>query len=198
MMQATTPSTRPGLPRRRLLASASLLAGAGWLGTSWAAPQLSLPDAVLAQLPGAQWVGTSRLRYFGFSVYDASLWVAPGFSAATFTDHALALDLTYLRALSGSAIAERSLKEMQRPGGITPEQAQRWLAAMQTAFSDVTAGDRLTGLHSPTTGARFWLNGTARTPVPDPEFSRRFFGIWLAGSTSEPQMRSDLLAGATP
>jgi hypothetical protein len=197
-MRATPHPVPAGLPRRRLLASAAVLASVGGLGRSWADPLPSLPDAVLAQLPDAQWTGTARLRYFGFSVYDANLWVAPGFSAADFTNHALALDLTYLRTLSGSTIAERSLKEMQRSGNVTPEQAERWLAAMQATFSDVNPGDRLIGLHSPTTGARFWLNGITRTAVPDPEFSRRFFGIWLANSTSEPQMRSDLLTGTTP
>jgi hypothetical protein len=32
--------------------------------------------------------------------------------------------------------------------------------------------------------------------VPDPEFSRLFFGIWLAETTSEPRLRNALLAGA--
>jgi hypothetical protein len=45
-------------------------------------------------------------------------------------------------------------------------------------------------------GARFWFNGQLRATVPDAEFSRLFFGIWLAETTSEPHLRSALLAGA--
>lgn len=156
----------------------------------------ALPSDIGAALAGAQAAGTARLRFFGFAVYDATLWVTPGFRAGSYAQHAHALDLAYLRALGGRDIAQRSLTEMQRLGPIAPEQAQSWLAAMTAAFPDVKAGDRLTGLHTPGVGARFWFNGQPRPAVPDPEFSRRFFGIWLADTTSEPALRGQLLAGA--
>ena len=181
---------------------------AGPVGLLLSSP-LALPLAALAQAPaarplpaevsevlsGAHAAGTTRLRFFGFSIYDATLWVTPGFRAGSYAQHAHALDLGYLRALSGRAIAERSLTEMQRQGPVTPAQAQSWLTAMTAAFPDVKDGDRLTGLHTPGVGARFWFNGQPRPAVPDPEFSRRFFGIWLADTTSEPTLRSQLLAG---
>jgi hypothetical protein len=154
-----------------------------------------LPTEVNEALSGAQAAGTTRLRFLGFGIYDATLWVTPGFRASSYAQHAHALDLAYLRTLDGRAIAERSLTEMQRQGPIAPEQAQSWLAAMTVAFPDVKAGDRLTGLHTPGVGARFWFNGQPRRAVPDPEFSRRFFGIWLADTTSEPTLRNLLLAG---
>ena len=148
---------------------------------------------MLRALPLAQRAGSARLRVFGFSVYDATLWVEPGFSAASFERYPLALTLTYLRDLNGTAIAERSLVEMARGATISPAQSQAWLAAMQATFPDVRSGDRLTGLHHPTRGADFWLNGQARPSVADPEFSRLFFGIWLSQATSEPEMRRALL-----
>jgi hypothetical protein len=158
----------------------------------------ALPAEVAAELPGALWTGSARLRFFGFDVYDSHLWVAPGFKAAQFEQHGLALELSYLRALSGRDIAERSLKEMKRAGELSAPQSQRWLAALQDAIPDVKAGDRITGLHSPGVGARFWHNGQPRPPVRDPEFSRLFFGIWLSSATSEPQLRSGLLSRLTP
>jgi hypothetical protein len=157
----------------------------------------ALPSEVAADLPGALWSGSARLRFFGFDVYDSHLWVAPGFKAAQFEQHGLALELSYLRALSGRDIAERSLKEMKRAGDLSAAQSQRWLAALQDAIPDVKAGDRITGLHSPGVGARFWHNGQPRPPVRDPEFSRLFFGIWLSSATSEPQLRSGLLSRLT-
>jgi hypothetical protein len=162
------------------------------------AASATLPPEVAAELPGALWSGSARLRFFGFEVYDSHLWVAPGFKAAQFEQHGLALALSYLRALSGRDIAERSLKEMKRAGDLSPTQSQRWLAALQDAIPDVKAGDRLIGVHSPGVGARFWHNGQPRPPVPDPEFSRLFFGIWLSSATSEPQMRSGLLSRLAP
>jgi len=158
----------------------------------------ALPAEVAAEMPGAQWAGSARLRFFGFDIYDSQLWVAPGFKPAQFAQHALALELSYLRALSGRDIAERSLKEMKRAGDLSAAQSQRWLAALQDAIPDVKAGDRITGLHGPGAGARFWHNGQPRPAVRDPEFSRLFFGIWLSSDTSEPKMRNGLLSRLAP
>ncbi|MBA3056670.1 MAG: chalcone isomerase family protein [Gammaproteobacteria bacterium] len=198
----------PYLRQRRSVLSAcasQVLVASGLLGLSTASnaqaqePATALaPAEVRTALRGARWSGSARLRYWGFDVYDARLWVSDDFRASRFAQHALMLELVYLRGLQGSSIAERSLVEMRRSAAIAQAQAQRWLAAMQDAFPDVKAGDRLTGLHSPGVGARFWFNGQPRAFVADPEFSRLFFGIWLAPSTSEPQMRSALLAQAAP
>jgi len=163
-----------------------------------AAPPPAPSPEIAAELPGAVWAGTARMRYFTFNIYDASLWVAPGFAASRYAQTPFALQLNYLRNLDGTAIAERSLVEMRRGASITPAQEQRWLAAMQATFPDVKAGDRITGLHQPGLGAHFWFNGTARPAIADAEFSRLFFGIWLADSTSEPRMRLAMLAGAAP
>jgi Chalcone isomerase-like len=163
---------------------------------STAQAQTAVPQEIGNALPSAQLSGSSRLRFFGLNVYDARLWTSPGFRAATYAQHSLALELTYLRALSGKAIAERSLKEMRRAGTLASETEQTWLSAMQEAFPDVSEGDRITGLHTPAVGARFWFNGQARATIRDAEFSRLFFGIWLSDATSEPRMRTELLARA--
>jgi len=158
--------------------------------------QTAVPQEIASALPGAQLSGSSRLRFFGLNVYDARLWTSPGFRVATYAQHSLALELTYLRALSGKAIAERSLKEMRRAGTLASDTEQAWLSAMQEAFPDVNEGDRITGLHTPSVGAKFWFNGQARATIRDAEFSRLFFGIWLSDATSEPRMRTELLARA--
>ena len=77
------------------------------------------------------------------------------------------MQLTYLRSLNGRSIAQRSLEEMRRGAALTSVQEQRWLAAMQDAFPDVQSGDRITGLHQPGLGARFWFNGQPRAQVRD-------------------------------
>ena len=158
----------------------------------------AIPKEAMQELPGAVYSGAARMRFLAFDIYDSKLWVAPGFKAGDYAQHAFALELSYLRSLSGNAIAERSLKEMRRVGNITQEQEQRWLKAMKDAFPDVKDGDRIVGLHSPGTGARFWYNGQARASIADPEFSRYFFGIWLSDNTSEPKLRTSLLERALP
>jgi hypothetical protein len=86
---------------------------------------------------------------------------------------------------------------MQRAGPISEQQSQQWLAHMQRLFPDVKNGDRLTGQHLPGQGANFVYNGQPLGRVDDPEFARRFFGIWLAPTTSQPDMRTALL-GLSP
>ena len=186
----------PNLRRHFLSRSALGLLTVCWGEQVFAQAASALPGEVASELPAAQYSGAARLRFFGFDVYDSKLWVGSGFKATDYAKSPFALELSYLRSLSGAAIAERSIKEMRRVGPISAEQEARWLKAMQEAFPDVKAGDRIVGLHTPGTGARFWYNGQSRPAVPDTEFSRYFFGIWLHDNTSEPKLRTSLLERA--
>lgn len=177
------------LARRHLLAS--LLLAANGL-PAWA--RLQVPAEVQGELPDARLQGSARMRYFGLHVYDARLWVRPGFAPASFARQALALELTYGRALDGRLIAERSLAEMERLERLPAARAQAWLAAMTAAFPDVSAGDRITGILRSDQRVRFFVNGRLRHEVDDPAFGPLFFGIWLSPRTSEPAMRASLLA----
>ncbi|OYT92189.1 MAG: hypothetical protein CFE43_09800 [Burkholderiales bacterium PBB3] len=192
------------MQRRSLLSHCAATATAATLGSAAsrtnAQPPATSPNALPAHvaeaIPGAIFSGATRMRFLGFDVYDAALWVAPGFKAAQYAQSALVLELTYLRSLNGRSIAQRSISEMRRAGEFTAAQEQRWLAAMETSFPDVKATDRITGVHNPAVGARFWFNGIARAPINEPDFSRLFFGIWLSPATSEPKLRTALLANA--
>jgi hypothetical protein len=149
-------------------------------------------------LPGSRLSGQATLRFFGLQIYNARLWIPPGFQAEALGPQPLVLELEYLRKLKGKAIAERSIQEMRRAGSFTDEQAARWQAEMARLFPDVKAGDRLTGIHRPGEGASFLYNDQPVGLIADPVFSRLFFGIWLAPTTSEPGMRDTLLGRAGP
>jgi len=176
------------------IAAAALLAS----GTAIFIPQTGWaqePEAARA-LVGSRLVGEGTLRFLGFDIYRARLWVAPGFDANDYAAHPLALELTYHRGFSGEAIAKRSLEEMRRVGSFTPEQAARWQQALQAALPDVKSGDRLLGVYQPGTGAVFRMGGRVVGEVADAEFARLFFGIWLSPQTSEPALRQALIASA--
>lgn len=187
------PSTTRPLRLRRIPPAAAFLlavtAAAWWPSTVRATPE----PTVSAALQDKQLQGNARLRVWGFEVYDASLWAGPGFDAQRYAQHRFGLELSYLRSFKGRNIAERSIDEMRGIADITPEQATRWLAAMSELFPDVERGDRITGVHVPGSGARFYLNGKLRGELADEAFSRLFFGIWLSPKTSQPAMRATLL-----
>ena len=162
-----------------------------------AGTSLTAPPVVQSQLAASvRLSGQARLTFLGFEVYDASLWVTPGFAQDRFAQHSFALELRYLRDFEGSAIAQRSLREMQRVENVSAEQGERWLASMTRLFPDVRRGDRLTGVHLPAQGLRLLHNDQPLGEIRDPDFARAFMGIWLSPRTSEPQLRRQLLADA--
>ncbi|HZY17128.1 MAG TPA: chalcone isomerase family protein [Ramlibacter sp.] len=166
------------------------------LALSMAWPAQAQPDP--AWLPQASPAGSARLTVWGFEVYDARLWVTPGFRRRDLDTHAFALELTYRRAFRAADIARRSLAEMARTGPIAPPLARRWEDQLGQLLPDVQEGDRLLGLHRPGQGAEYFHNGRRLGAVADAEFARRFFAIWLGPASSEPALRDALLAGTAP
>lgn len=179
------------LTLQRLAAGALLMLS---LAVPASAQQASaLPPDLVQSAGELSLKGQMRFRVWGFEVYDAALWMAPGANTSAFDAQPLALELRYLRDFQARDIAERSIKEMRRSGGLSTEQERRWLDEMLRVFPDVRQGDRLVGLQRPGTAASFWLNGRFRGEIRDAEFARRFFGIWLSPQTSEPGLRRALL-----
>ena len=158
----------------------------GVAGTATATAAAPIADARLA--------GQGTLRFLGLEIYRARLWVQSGFQIDQYGAHPLALELAYQRDFTAEAIAKRSIEEMRRVGSFTPQQATRWQQALQTALPDVKRGDRLLGLYQPGAGALFKMGGRVVGEVPDAEFARLFFGIWLSPQTSEPALRQALTA----
>jgi len=186
--QAVAAATVRGVRRRQaLMAVAATLCSGGAFGNA-------APPEVLSLLPAAVFSGSTRFTYWGFSIYDASLWVLTGFQAQAFEQHPFALHLRYLRNFTNAAITERSIDEMARQSSTTGERRAAWQQWLRGAFPDVRTGDRITGINRPGQGAVFLTNGRQTGLVPDPTFARLFFGIWLASDTSEPAMRQALLS----
>jgi hypothetical protein len=155
------------------------------------------PAAVSAQLPEARLAGEGELRWFGLKVYSAQLWVGrPGLRIERPAAAPFALELRYATSLKGTMIAERSLQEMERMGYGDAPRRGRWLDAMKRLFPDVAKGDRLTGIHEPGRGARFFHNDRAIGTVDDPDFSNAFFAIWLDERTVAPSLRESLIRQA--
>ena len=156
---------------------------------------LNMAFAALPQVPETQASATVRLRVWGFSIYDAKLWVQRGFKAESFEQQRFGLELKYLRSLKKDDIAKRSITEMRRSAPISEAQAKIWIDEMMRVIPDVKAGDRVMGIHRPGVGTQFLVNGKPSGEIRDAEFARLFFGIWLSPKTSEPKMRQALLAG---
>ena len=138
--------------------------------------------------------GTGVLRFFGFKAYDITLWL-PAAAGGNFSfAKPFALDITYNTAVTATDINNTSLIEMARISTATPDQVNVWSAFMKGLFVDVKTGDRLVGVHLPSSGARFFLNGKLLGETSDIAFSEAFFKIWLDPKARKPELRSALLS----
>ena len=193
-----------GLPRRRVL-TGSLALAASWVGAPAQATGLATGTAATPAAPTGReplthqgtmlWPrGEGQLRFFGLNIYTARLWTADGFDAAHHARHPLALELTYARTFSARDIAERSLQEMKRQTLVNQAVEADWTQKLAAVLPDVKPGDRLMGFHRPAQGALFQAGGRTLGAVDDPVFSALFFGIWLSPVTSEPALRTALIA----
>lgn len=182
------------MKRRAARGLAAGLLGAGGLLSAGQALAATPAPFVAEALGGATLAGKGQLRFLGLHVYGARLWVGPGFQAADFEAHPFALELTYRRAFTGAAIVERSIQEMQRQTPIAAPQAERWRQQLAAVMPDVKSGDRLIGLYQPGQGMRLWRGSQLLGVIDDAELARLFFGIWLSPRTSDPGLRSALLA----
>ncbi len=176
---------------RRTFSFASLLAVLALLVASGVAR--AAPAHIEEHLAQPRISGAGAFKWFGLRIYDAELWVGEkGYQAGA----PFVLELRYARKLDGVKIAEASAKEMEKLGAGTPAQRSAWLARMKEIFPDVKEGSRISGVFLPGAGARFYLDGKPLASVPDEQFARAFFAIWLDPRTSAKDLRSALLKEA--
>ena len=176
-------------------------AGVGHIGLVHAeanpAPLQPRP-ALQAVLRNARLVGQHRLTYWGFEVYDASLWANAPFASQDWAKQVLGLELRYLRDFKGADLAQRSIDEIQGQRPLSPAQQQSWLATLQALMPNVRAGEHITAIYSPDKGIQLLHQDRLLGELRDAEFAQRFLGIWLATETSQRKLRQHLLAAAQP
>ena len=159
-----------------------------------AAAAALVPKPIAQALGSPRLAGSGDLRWFGMRLYSAQLWVGPqGLRPKRLDADPFALQLSYRLSLKGTAIAERSDEEIARMGIGDAPRRSRWLSEMKRVFPDVASGDRLTGVHLPGTGTRFYHNDRPVGTIDDPAFGPAFFAIWLDDRTVAPLLRDALL-----
>jgi len=136
--------------------------------------------------------GAGKFTYFGFHVYDASLYRSelPG-------SQDFALDIQYRKSLSGQSIATQSIQEMKKLGH-SSSQLSLWERELLRIFPNIEPGETLTAVFKPKEGTIFFHNGKRIAQISSIEFSKAFFSIWLDPKTTAPSLRGKLLAQSCP
>jgi hypothetical protein len=140
-----------------------------------------------------QQVGSGRLRWFGFHVYDASTWAA---QATLPVDGSIsppfALQLVYARAISARDLVQATATAWDDLD-LLDDRAKQWLPLLAQFWPDVKAGDCLVLLVDQQQQVQFFYNGKLLGIFGDIDFARRFAAIWLHPDSSEPALRRQLL-----
>ncbi|MCW5581042.1 MAG: chalcone isomerase family protein [Luteimonas sp.] len=172
---------------RRAVIAALVIGGLALAGVAAAR---TLPPAVAAAAGSMQLAGEGEMRWLGFKLYDAALWVEVGRDVGE-AEHALVI--RYARPIAAQRLIDVSLDEMRRLGERDEARLAHWRALLQRALPSVEAGDTLVGLHRPGRGASFWHQGRLTAHIDDGALARAFFAIWLDERTREPELRARLL-----
>ena len=140
--------------------------------------------------------GAGAVALPGPEVYQASLWVAPGFSPRTFAEHPFALGARVPARLPGRLDRRALASGDAAPGPDHEEQARRWQQALQQVLPDVKPGDRIVGLHRPGKGALSSRAGGCWARSPTPGVRAPVLSASGCASTSAPALRDALPVGA--
>ena len=173
-----------------MLTRMNRLGGCLLLACALTASANSLPEQINRDVSGLSVRGEAVMRFFGLKVYDVRLWTP----MKPFThSEPFAVELVYDMALKGKDIAERSVKEMRAQGCSDEAKLRRWGDEMTRIFPDIQQGDTLIGVSIPGKEARFYNREKLIASVPDSEFAKAFFDIWVSEKSSEPKLRQKLL-----
>jgi hypothetical protein len=167
----------------------------------------ALPALAGAALPGPvardgyalQEVGSGRLKWLGFGIYDASLWssdgryVPRGPARGFEPGRTLALSLWYQRKFTREALIDITTREWDRLQLGTPEDRTRWAEALRRTWRDVARGDNLTAVVVPGAETRFYDEDRLLGRIPDPAFGPAFLSIWLDERSAVADLREELL-----
>ncbi len=165
----------------------------------------ALPPAVEALAPAWRALGQGEMRWFGFSLYNAALWVSGEqmdetreWERESEMRRPYALALHYKRDFTRERLVDTSIDEIRRLGTTDEALLARWRSELNLVFPDVRSGQTIVGVRLPGEGARFFFEGRVVGALSDERFARAFFAIWLDSRTRSPELRARLLGAAQP
>jgi hypothetical protein len=138
-------------------------------------------------------VGRGRLSWFGFRIYEASLWSPDGRWTGFDPGRPVALSLAYERGFSRAELIKITAGELARLGLADQRARARWSATLGTLWRDVGPGDTVTALVVPGRATRFYDGARLLGTIDDPAFGPAYLSIWLDPRSAVRDLRTQLL-----
>lgn len=144
-------------------------------------------------------VGKATLTWGPFTVYDSQL-LTPGGRWQP-EQWPMALVITYRRDISRQELLDATLEQWQAQKTGSRDQRQQWLQQLATVWPDVSDGTRL-AFEADARGGQFYWQPAGTQAVINPigprfdtAFRDAFLNIWLAPSSTYPDIRRELTGG---
>jgi hypothetical protein len=150
------------------------------------------PTALAAGLR-LQPVGAGEMRFFGFHLYDISLWTETGRFEGFRDGQTVALHIHYRKPISRDRLVATTRSEWDRLGRPGGARHQQWLATVEDIWPDVAPGDVITTVVSPDGSTRFYSRRGLLGEIRDSGFGPAFLAIWLDPDTRARDVRASLL-----
>lgn len=149
--------------------------------------RLTLPAPLQSEGFEARLVGGGLLTWFGFDIYDASLWTPDG-RFHGFAGQPIAFSLWYRRGFSRERLIDITQNGWTKFRLATPQQQAAWSAQLRRIWLDTHAGANMTTLVLPAGETRFYNAERYLGSIHDAAFGPAFLSIWL-----DPQTRGTRL-----
>jgi len=138
-------------------------------------------------------VGSARLRWLIFRIYDATLWTPSGRFQGLDSDQPKALEISYLRDISAERILEITAREWARLGIGDESDRRRWISQLRGILPDVSRGTRLVAMVLPDGRTRFFDRDGGLGEITEEGFGQRFLAIWLHPDARAARLRRALI-----
>jgi hypothetical protein len=139
--------------------------------------------------------GFGTKRFWGFTVYDAGLYLPEDLrdTEAILGPVAKKLVLRYHRSIAKEDILRASWHNLENNPGLALEALRARIEQLHSKFRSVKAHDQYALLFVPGKGTELLFNGKSEIFIPGDDFQRAYFGIWLSDHPISKKLKRDLL-----
>ena len=148
------------------------------------------PDTSLAAPSPLQKVGEAKLRVLFWDIYHSRLYTESGDYQRG--QRPLKLEIQYLLDIESDALVDRTRSEWEDQG-LENDNQEQWLQALRELWPDVSQDDVLVLEIDDDNRSTFYHNGNRLGVIEDAGFGQQFVDIWLAPTTTRPELRLALI-----
>lgn len=148
------------------------------------------PEPDMAPPASLQKVGEAKLRVLFWDIYHSRLYTESGDYQRG--QRPLKLEIQYLLDIASDALVDRTRTEWENQG-LESENQEQWLAALRELWPDVSQNDVLVLEIDEDNRSTFYHNSERLGVIEDAGFGQQFVDIWLAPTTTRPELRLALI-----